>query len=331
MTNEKVEVGTISAAEAFKEGNWYHEALAKGLTISYEVKEVFHRGRSDFQTVEVVDTVPFGKCLITDRLLQSSLGDEAIYHESLVQPAMTAHPNPKKVFIGGGGEGGTLREVLRHKSVTECVMVDIDGDVVEMCRKHTPEYSAGAYENPRTKLIIDDAKGQLEGFADEYFDVIILDLSDPLEGGPCDQLYTTNFYTTCLAKLNKGGILVTQSGCAGSLDADHCFTAVHNTLKQVFPKVWGYTAHVPAFTSEWGFNVAHRVDGEDIAGLAADIDVRLENKGVTDLKWYDSVTHSRMFSLGKFVRTMLANEKRVLTVDNKISMTDVTSGIKTDK
>ncbi|KAK3264596.1 hypothetical protein CYMTET_26669 [Cymbomonas tetramitiformis] len=317
-----------STVSTFKEGNWYHEKLEPGLTISYEVSQVFHKGKSEFQEVEVVETGAFGRCLITDRLMQSSLKDEAIYHESLVQPAMTAHPDPKKVFIGGGGEGATLREVLRHKGVEECVMVDIDGDVVNMCKEHTPTYSAGAYDDPRTKLVIDDAKGRLEGFSDGYFDVIVLDLSDPLDGGPCYQLYTTAFYKTCLSKLNEGGILVTQSGCAGSLDCKCCFTAVHNTLKQVFPKVWGYTAHVPSFMSEWGFNIAYKTAGTDFVALASEIDARLAQKGVADqMKWYDSTTHQRMFSLGKFVRTALAEEERILTVENPIFMTEVTAGI----
>lgn len=323
-------VGTVSAEEAFKEGTWYHEAIQDGLTISYKVKQVFHAGKSEFQQVEVVETVPFGRCLITDRLMQSSYEDEAIYHESLVQPAMTAHANPKRVYIGGGGEGGTLREVMRHKSVEECVMVDIDGVVVNMCKEHTPAYSAGAYEDKRTKLIIDDAKAQLEKHADGYFDIIILDLSDPLDGGPCYWLYTTEFYTTCLAKLSEDGVLVTQSGCAGSTDCTCCFTAVHNTLKAVFPKVYGYTVHVPSFISEWGFNMAYKGKGPDPTAFGAlDVDKEIEKRlSVPEqLKWYDAASHSRMFSLGKFVRTAISKEERVLTAANPIFMTDSTSGI----
>ncbi|KAK3243519.1 hypothetical protein CYMTET_46837 [Cymbomonas tetramitiformis] len=317
-----------STASTFSEGDWYHEKETPGYTISYQVKQVLHTGKSKFQEVEVVETKAFGRCLITDRLMQSSLNDEAIYHESLVQPAMTAHANPKKVFIGGGGEGATLREVLRHKQVEECVMVDIDGDLVNICKEHTPTYSAGAYDDPRTKLIIDDAKGHLEGFADEYFDVIILDLSDPLDGGPCYQLYTTAFYKICLSKLNSGGILVAQSGCAGSLDCSNCFTAVHNTLKQVFPKVWGYTAHVPSFMSEWGFNIAYKTTGADFVSLTTEIDAKLAAKGVAEyMKWYDSTTHTRMFSLGKFVRTALEAEQRVITVENPVFITELTTGI----
>jgi len=189
---------------------------------------------------------------------------------------MCAHPSPKRVFIGGGGEGATLREVLRHPTVEECVMVDIDGDVVNYCRDHMPGHCAGVYKDPRAKLIIDDCKVQLEGYADGSFDVIIMDLSDPLDGGPCYQLYTTAFYTMCMAKLAPGGIFVTQSGCGSTLDADRCFTCVHNTLKQVFPKVWGYTAHVPSFTSEWSFNIAWK---EPASQVRLSLVCRFERRG----------------------------------------------------
>jgi len=321
----------LSAAEAFKDGEWYHEQLEEGLTVSYQITKVFHQGKSDFQQVEVVNTVPFGRALITDRLMQSTYRDEKVYHESLVQPAMFAHPSPKRVFIGGGGEGATLREVLRHKVVEECVMVDIDGDVVQMCRDHMPEHPDGAFEDPRCKLIIDDCKVQLESYADGYFDIIILDLSDPLDGGPCYQLYTTSFYNMCKRKMAAGGIFVTQSGCAGTLDADRCFTCVHNTLKQVFPRVWGYTSHVPSFTSEWGFNIATKeADGIEISKLNSQgvLESRIKDRGLQDvLQWYDNITHDRMFSLGKPVRKLLANEKRVMTVENPLFMTTVTSGI----
>jgi thermospermine synthase len=320
----------LTTEQAFASGNWYHEQLEDGLTISYEVKKVFHRAKSVFQQVEVVETVPFGRALITDRLMQSAYSDEHVYHESLVQPALCSHPNPKRVFIGGGGEGATLREVLTHPSVEECVMVDIDGDVVQFCRDHMPEHSAGAFDNPRTKLIIDDCKAQLEGYADGSFDVIIMDLSDPLDGGPCYQLYTTTFYTTIKAKLAPGGLFVTQSGCGSTTDAQRCFTCVHSTMKAVFDDVWGYTAHVPSFSSEWGFNIACKEKGaHNLQTIAVDgvLDKRIADRGLdTKLQWYDGVTHTRMFSLGKQVRKFLANEKRVMTVENPLFMTTITGG-----
>ena len=278
---------------------------------------MLYQGASEFQEVEVVRTVPFGSLLITDGLMQSSERDEFVYHESLVHPALVAHPNPKRVFIGGGGEGATLREVLRHPSVEECVMVDIDGDVVNMCREHTPFYSAGAYDDPRTRLVIGDAKAGLMNEPDGSFDVIIMDLSDPLDGGPCYQLYTTDFYRELYKKLADGGIFITQSGCASVRDAHHVFSPINHTLKQVFPKVYGYTMCIPSFTSEWGFNLGVKDVSMDLSGVNAD--ATLAARGL-EMKFYDTISHQRMFALPKPLRTLIENEDRVMTVENPLFM-----------
>ena len=280
-----------------------------------------HESVSEFQEIKVLESKYYGQLLITDNLIQSSEKDEHVYHESLVQPAMIAHGNPKKVYIGGGGEGATLREVLKNSCVEECWMVDIDGVCVDMCRQHMPKHSAGAFEDPRTKLIIDDAKTELEKIEDGYFDVIIMDLSDPLDGGPCYQLYTTSFYEMCKSKLAPGGIFVTQSGCASILDCqDAVFTAINNTLKQVFPKVLPYTAYVSSFSSEWGFNLAFKAADVNTDEVFGQLDAKIEKMGLDKLRWYDQITHMRMTSLPKEVRQSLANEKRVMTVENPVFM-----------
>lgn len=203
-------------------------------------------------------------------------------------------------------------------------MVDIDGDVVQMCRDHMPKHADGAFEDKRTKLIIDDAKAELEKIEDGYFDVIIMDLSDPLDGGPCYQLYTTSFYEMCKNKLAPGGVFVTQSGCAAIHDCHlGVFTAINNTLKQVFPKVMPYTSYVPSFSSEWGFNMAFKDENVDTDKIFGGLDDKIEELGLGGkLKWYDQITHQRMVSLPKEVRTLLSNEKRVMTVENPLFMVD---------
>ena len=158
---------------------WIEEELEPGLRVSYGLKKVLSSCESKWQTVDVVDLECFGKSLMIDGLIQSCTVDEFVYHESLVHPALLAHPCPKSVYIGGGGEGSTAREVLRHSTVERCVMVDIDEDVVRFCREHLPENSE-AFADPRLELIIDDAKAVLE--KSSGFDVIIMDLDDPLEG-----------------------------------------------------------------------------------------------------------------------------------------------------
>ena len=306
-----------------KNETWYHELIEDGLALSYRVDQVYHRGKSEFQEIEVVQTTPFGRLLVTDGLMQSSECDEVVYHEALVHPAMTLHENPKRVFIAGGGEGATMREVLRHPSVEECVMVDIDGVLVEQCREHCPFYNDNAYDDPRAKLVIGDAKKGLEDYPEGSFDVIVMDLSDPLDGGPCYQLYTTSFYETAKSKLKPNGILVTQSGCASVRDAQFVWSPIHNTLKQVFDNVSGYTMCVPSFTSEWGFNIASLDPAKPNLREKGmnEVDERLkERKLDTALQFYDSISHARMFSPPKQLRKLLAEETRVMTVENPLFM-----------
>ena len=237
-----------------------------------------------------------------------------MYHESLVHPALLAHPNPRSVYIGGGGEGSTAREVLRHRSVERCVMVDIDADVVRFCREHLPE-NAAAFADSRLELIIDDAKGVLER-EKSGFDVIIMDLDDPLEGGPCYQLYTAEFYRMIREKLNPGGIFVTQSGQAGIKQHGLVWSPVHNTLRTVFPHVSAYNQAVYSFMDEWGWNMAH-TDPSTAALLPPDeIDARIAKRINGELRFLDGQSYVGLFCLSKVHRRTLAKEDRVLSLED---------------
>jgi len=180
----------------------------------------------------------------------------------LVHPALIAHGNPRSVFIAGGGEGATAREVLRHASVERCLMVDIDRVVCDFCEEHLPA-NKGAFADPRLELICDDAAAQLRNARDGEFDVIIGDLADPVSGGPCFQLYTREFYENVVKKkLAPGGIFVTQSGPCGVLSATQVFAPINHTLAAVFARVVPMAAHVPSYADTWGWNVAF-LDAEE--------------------------------------------------------------------
>merc|ERR1719324_522352 len=140
-----------------------------------------------------------------------------------------------------------------HKSLQKCVMVDIDEDVVAFCKEHLDENHA-AFADPRLDCIIDDAKAWIER-SDLKFDVIIMDLDDPLEGGPCYQLYTTEFYTMLKTKMNPGGIFVTQSGQSGIKQHHMVFSPIHNTVKAVFDQAVPFNQAVYSFMDEWGWNL----------------------------------------------------------------------------
>ena len=325
---------------------WIEEELESGLRVSYGLKELLHSGRSKWQTVDVVDLEPFGRTLLIDGLIQSCQVDEYVYHEALVHPALLSHPCPKSVYIGGGGEGSTAREVLRHKTVERCVMVDIDPDVVKFCRENLPENSE-AFADSRLDLIIDDAKAVLEN-SPTGFDVIIMDLDDPLEDGPCYQLYTVEFYKMCMRKLNPGGVFVTQSGQAGVKQHHLVWSPVNSTLRQVFPAVRAYNqvhlqrsthARSPAaqalaatctgplhildraccsqavysFMDEWGWNIAFLDDGMGALLEPEQVDARIAERINGELRFLDGESYRGLFCLSKAHRATLAKEARVLS------------------
>jgi len=178
-------------------GLWYSETFTDKLRFVYLVNEVIYIGKTKYQKVEILDVAYYGKTLFLDEKIQSSAFDEFIFHEAITHPALITHPNPKKVLIIGGGEGATLREVLKHSTVEGAWMVDIDGELVTLCKKYMPEWSSGAFGDKRATLIIQDAR-KFVMEREENFDVVISDLTEPLEGGPSLYLFTKSFIVGCL-------------------------------------------------------------------------------------------------------------------------------------
>jgi thermospermine synthase len=294
---------------------WLEENIEDGLRVQYSIDKILGSGVSEFQTVDLVDLKPFGRSLVIDGLMQSCRCDEFVYHECLVHPAMLLHPTgAKNVYIGGGGEGSTAREVLRHKSVEKCVMVDIDGVVVDFCKTHLDE-NKEAFADPRLQLVIDDAKAWIEK-SDMKFDVIIMDLDDPLEGGPCYQLYTTEFYTMLKSKLNPGGVFVTQSGQSGIKQHHLVFSPIHNTLKSVFDNVTAYNQHVYSFLDEWGWNLALTESGAAApSSLSAEkVDKLIAERITGELQFLDGLSWPGIWALSKKHRQTLAAETVVMSV-----------------
>ena len=301
--------------EADKPG-WHYEAITPDLTFGARVSNVLYQGQSQYQRILVLETESFGRCLVLDGKTQSAEADEFVYHEALVHPALVAHPRPEAVCIAGGGEGATAREVLRHSSVRWLTMVDLDQEVVELCRTHLPKHHQGAFDDPRLRLHFADARAFLEGCAD-CFDVLILDLADPIEGGPAYKLYTLDFYRMLRTRLKPGGLLVTQSGPGGVLNYHEVFTAIHHTLQQVFPVVVPYTVYMQSFGEPWSFTLASLGSTPlDLSPQA--VDTCLAARGVQGLRSYDGVAHQALFPLPKFLRAALAAETRTITDDHPL-------------
>lgn len=292
---------------------WFFDKISRTFIQLHSIEEMLYAGQTKFQSIEVIRTGSFGKCLVLDGKIQSSELDEFVYHEALVQPAMVTHPHPETVFIAGGGEGATLREVLSHQTVKRVVMVDIDEEVIATCKQLLPGHSRGAFEDKRTELYHVDARDYLARSQD-LFDVIIIDLPDPIEQGPAYLLYTQEFYQLVRNRLSTNGIINVQSGSTSWIDLLN-FTAVNNTLRSVFSVVCPYSIDVPSFGGPWGFCLASAsINPRQLS--ATEIDRRISARSLHGLKFYDGLTHEGMFSLPKHLRSELARQTRLIT-DNE--------------
>lgn len=266
--------------------------------------------RTKFQQMEILETASYGKCLVLDGRIQSSAADEFVYHETLVHPAMMLHPRPETALVIGGGEGATLRELLRYPSIRKAVMVDIDEAVVDACRQHLPEMHRNAFADPRTELRHEDARGYLETTR-ERFDVAIVDLTEPLEEGPACLLFTREFYGLLGSRLTAGGTLALQAGMTkvGELGF---YAAMARTLREVFPVVAPYQSYISCFGTPWGFILAARA-GDPLTLTPDVVDRRLRERVTGELGFYDGLAHQHMFSLPKHIRQAIAGCQRVIT------------------
>lgn len=289
--------------------NWFFDFISPEEGHIHGIKKTLFSGESEFQSMEILETGSYGKCLILDGKMQSSEADEFIYHEALVHPAMLTHPKPETIFIAGGGEGATLREVLRHKTVKRAVMVDIDKEVVDRCRELLPEYHKGAFDDPRTELQCMDARKYLE-VTNEKFDVIIIDISEPVEEGPAYLLFTQEFYSIVTERLTDFGIITQQTGTVAPNSLLN-YTAVNNTLTTVFPVVSPYYAPIPSFGLPWGFTLASKnIDPLDIT--TEEVDKRIGKRVKGKLDFYDGITHQGVFRIPKYLREANRKQKRVI-------------------
>jgi len=245
--------------------------------------------KSKYQEIVVADLEDFGRSLILDGYIQSAELDEYIYHESLVHPAMVLHPNPRKVLIIGGGEGATLREVLKHRTVERVVMVDIDEDVVNVAKQYLEQMHMNAFDDPRAQVVIADGKAYIEKCGEQY-DVIILDLTDPYSAEISKELYTEEFYRKVYDRLTDDGIAVTQAG--NSFFFEDVYDFVLSNIRKVFPLVFEYNVWIPSFGYACNFILgSKKYDPYTIN--ATEIDKRLTDREV-ETKFFCGTTYLSM-------------------------------------
>lgn len=305
---------------------WIAEAHTSNDVYHHGVNRIIHSERTEYQDMVICDVGPYGHALFLDGALQTSEGDEAYYHEPIVHAACVAVGGaPQSVLILGGGDGGTAREVLRWKSVQRVVNVELDQRVVDACREHLPKLSQGAFDDSRLTLVIDDAQTYLQQSQDK-FDVIVCDLTDPIEHGPSAKLFVLEFFTSLRNHLSDnnnnneggGGAIVLQSGTLSLAENDINLTRIVKTLKQVFadvnvmqtftPKYGGPLALTMATTKPLQLPSADDIDRMFEAGLSGD-NFMLDGRAVHGL-----------FAIPKCVRDNLRRHQKILMGNDHIKL-----------
>lgn len=290
---------------------WISEYITPYDIYAHGITSILAHKKTPYQEMYIVESGAYGKALVLDGKWQSCTGDEFLYHEALVHPAMVNHPNPENVLILGGGEGATTREVFRWHSVKQATMVDIDGDVVEACKQYLPEMHQGSFDDPRMDLIIGDAFEVIDK-SEAKWDVIISDLSDPIEEGPSFQLFTQEYFARLKKILRENGIVVIQAGPIAPANL-HIHGRLVNTLKTVFSNVHSYFAPTCTYGSSWGFALASEATFETRPNPEK-IDLLLEQKTSGDFRSFDGISLLGMLQTPGYVRQCIEKETEVYTI-----------------
>lgn len=299
------------AGSEVKADLWVNEYITPWDIYSHGITRILAHQKTAFQEMYIVETGAYGKALVLDGKWQSCTGDEFLYHEPLVHPAMICHTNPKKVLVLGGGEGATIREILRWNTVEKVMMVDIDGDVVKACQQHLQEMHQGAFEDPRTELVIGDALEVLDT-TNEQWDVVISDLSDPIEEGPSFQLFTKEYFERVQKVLAPDGFFVVQAGPVSPIEV-RLHARLVKTLNAVFPNVISYSSHISTYGSPWGFAIASS-ETIDTRPEPETIDQLLEQKTTGGLRFLDGQTLLGIFQTPAHIRRAIAEATQIYTL-----------------
>ncbi len=292
-----------------KEGTYIYEFFTENVFKVIKVERLIYEGKTKYQTAKFIYNGLLGKALFLDNKIQSAQVDEFIFHESLVHPALLSHPAPENVLIMGGGEGATLREVLKHSQVKKAVMVDIDRELVELCKKFLPEWSSGAFSDKKTRFFSMDARHFIEKTRDKYH-VIISDLTEPIDEGPSVFLFTREFFAMIFEKLEEDGIFVIQAGSADTFYHEF-FSSCVKTLESIFPLVKPYWTFIFSFGMPWGFVLASK-KYDPLKIDEREVRQRLNERRVKKLRFYHPGIHRSYFSLPLYLLKGL-KKGRILT------------------
>ncbi|WP_392454715.1 spermidine synthase [Chryseomicrobium aureum] len=272
-------------------GNWYTEKQTENFGITMKINKTLHVEQTEWQFLEMAETAEWGNMLFLDGMVMTSQKDEFVYHEMVAHVPLFTHPNPENVLVVGGGDGGVIREVMKHPKVKKATLVDIDGKVIEYSKKYLPEI-AGELDNPRVEVIVGDGFMHIAKSENEY-DVIMVDSTEPM--GPAVDLFTKGFYAGIHKALKEDGLFVAQSDNPW-FKAD-LIKQVQSDVKEIFPITKLYTANIPTYPSGlWCFTIGSKKHDP--------LNVPAEQFHDIDTKYYTKELHTAAFVLPKFVKDL---------------------------
>ncbi|MDQ0207081.1 spermidine synthase [Alkalicoccobacillus murimartini] len=271
---------------------WYTEKQTERFGITAKIKRTLHTEKTEFQQLDMIETEEFGNMLVLDGMVMTTEKDEFVYHEMVAHVPLFTHPNPKQVLVVGGGDGGVIREVLKHPSVEKATLVEIDGKVVEYSKKYLPTI-AGALDDERVDVQIADGFMHIAESENQY-DVIMVDSTEPV--GPAVKLFEKGFYEGISRALKEDGVFVAQTD--NPWFQQELIQTVYKDIKEIFPITRVYTANIPTYPSGlWTFTIGSKK--QDPLEVSEDRFHEIESK------YYTKDIHRAAFALPKFVGDLL--------------------------
>ncbi|MGB7605075.1 MAG: polyamine aminopropyltransferase [Lutisporaceae bacterium] len=271
---------------------WLKEEQIADAAMTYKIKETLHIEKTAFQDIAILDTYEFGRMLVLDGIVQTTIKDEFVYHEMISHIPLFTHPNPKQVLVVGGGDGGVIREVLKHPSVERAVLCEIDKRVVELSLEYLPEISCGLKDKRAEVFIGDGIKYVMEN--KNKFDLIVVDSTDPF--GAAEGLFNKSFYESLYECLKDDGIFVAQTETP--LYLPQLVKKVYTDIKNAFPITRMYMAAIPTYPGVyWSFTIGSK----QFDPLNIDINKIPD----LDTKYYYRDLHKACFVLPKYVKDLI--------------------------
>lgn len=280
--------------------NEFREALYGALAQTFRVDKMYFEHKTEHQHLMIFHNAFLGRVMALDGVVQTTEKDEFIYHEMMAHVPLFAHSDARDILIIGGGDGGMLREILKHPDVERVTMVEIDADIINMAKQYLPKHSAGAFDDPRANIVIADGMDFVRD-TKQRFDVIISDSTDPI--GPGEVLFSNDFYGQCKRILNPGGVMATQNGVP-FFQIDEVTTTRERMAPHFYDQTF-YSAAVPTYyggimTFAWGS------DNAELRQLGLDtLQQRYQQAGIKT-RYYTPEIHQASFALPKYILDVLA-------------------------